>query len=104
MSACTPLIMGGNVARDGHPVEQQVRSSAPDTMRDTEWTMNDADTLEVGDEDLTVTVVALEDELAVVAVGGEIDIKTAGTLWHPLDTLVDNGRRHLVLDLGAVTF
>jgi anti-sigma B factor antagonist len=66
--------------------------------------MTEISALEVGDEDLSVSVRNLEHDVAVVSVRGEIDIATAPTLRHPLITLVENGRHHLVLDLSGVGF
>jgi stage II sporulation protein AA (anti-sigma F factor antagonist) len=69
-----------------------------------EWDMQEMAGLEVGDEELSVTVTTVDSQVAVVGVAGEIDIATAPTLRHPLTALVENGCRHLVLDFTEVGF
>jgi anti-sigma B factor antagonist len=54
--------------------------------------------------DLTVNVRQAQDAFAVIAVGGAIDYDSAGALHDQLVALVDEGRRHLVLDMSQVGF
>ncbi len=53
---------------------------------------------------MTVTVVRRDETSVVVAVAGEIDVRTAGELRALLTGLADDGRIHLVADFAAVRF
>ncbi|GAA4635619.1 anti-sigma factor antagonist BldG [Actinoallomurus vinaceus] len=53
---------------------------------------------------MAATVVRRDGAVAVVAVGGEIDVQTAGRLRADLLTLIDGGHIHLVVDFEAVRF
>lgn len=53
---------------------------------------------------MAATVVRRDATSAVVAVGGEIDVRTAGELRAVLIDLADEGRVHLVADFAAVRF
>lgn len=53
---------------------------------------------------LTVEVSLPRSEVAVVALGGELDVDTATELHYQLANQLHHGRRHLVLDLGDVPF
>ncbi len=53
---------------------------------------------------LSVDVVVREPDVAVVSVGGDLDIDTATELHYQLANQITHGRRHLVLDLSAVPF
>ncbi len=50
--------------------------------------------------------IAVDDRPAatVVAIGGELDLNTAPELLQALTRLVDDGRRHLIVDLSRLTF
>ncbi|MGW7002095.1 STAS domain-containing protein [Streptomyces sp. NPDC054933] len=53
---------------------------------------------------LSVDVVVCQPELAVVTIGGDLDIDTTTELHYQLANQISYGRRHLVLDLSAVPF
>ncbi|QMU77084.1 STAS domain-containing protein [Streptacidiphilus sp. PB12-B1b] len=54
--------------------------------------------------DLTATVQQAQGTHAVVAVGGSMDFDSAGSLHDVLVELIDEGRRHLVLEMSQVGF
>ncbi|MET9323349.1 STAS domain-containing protein [Streptomyces sp. NPDC003038] len=53
---------------------------------------------------LTLTTSSTDGRLAVLSVGGHIDIETAPTLRGSALALIAQGHSHLVLDLAQVTF
>jgi anti-sigma B factor antagonist len=59
---------------------------------------------QMGGRAMAATVVRRYGAVAVVAIGGEIDVQTAGRLRADLLRLADSGHIHLVVDFGAVSF
>ncbi|PWI42852.1 STAS domain-containing protein [Streptomyces sp. ICBB 8177] len=53
---------------------------------------------------LVVEVAVPESWLAVVRIGGELDVDTATKLHHQLANQIAHGRKHLVLDMEEVPF
>ncbi|GHB68413.1 anti-sigma factor antagonist [Streptomyces cirratus] len=54
--------------------------------------------------DFSLTAQHTEGDLALAHVAGELDIATAPRLRAQALALIEQGHRHLILDLGAVTF
>ncbi|MER7079135.1 anti-sigma B factor antagonist [Saccharopolyspora kobensis] len=54
--------------------------------------------------DFSVTSTRLPDDVALIAVSGEIDVYTAPALREQLVDAVDDGARRLIVDLGQVDF
>ncbi|MFF4369263.1 STAS domain-containing protein [Streptomyces sp. NPDC001594] len=54
--------------------------------------------------DFRLTTQHTEGDLALAHVSGELDIATAPHLRAQALALIEQGHRHLILDLGAVTF
>ena len=57
-----------------------------------------------GGRELTTTVVRRDGASAVVEIGGEIDVHTAGELRTVLLSLADEGHTHIVADFSGVRF
>ena len=55
-------------------------------------------------ETLDVEVEIVDPGTAILVVGGELDVDTATLLHHHMANQFLHGRRHLVLDLSALTF
>ncbi|MCQ4041079.1 STAS domain-containing protein [Streptantibioticus rubrisoli] len=53
---------------------------------------------------LSVDVVVRQPDVAVVSIGGDLDMDTATELHYQLANQIAHGRRNLVLDLSAVPF
>ncbi|MGC5038223.1 MULTISPECIES: STAS domain-containing protein [unclassified Streptomyces] len=53
---------------------------------------------------LDMTVHHISDRIAVVAVAGDVDLHTAVSLRAYVSVLLDQGARHLVLDLAGVDY
>ena len=51
-----------------------------------------------------LTSAQLEDGVSVVSLRGDLDLEQTPKVDHELDTLQDNGARHLILDLLDVPF
>ncbi|MFF8606808.1 STAS domain-containing protein [Streptomyces sp. NPDC015346] len=58
----------------------------------------------VREENLDVEVEVRDAVTAILTVGGELDIETATFLHHHVANQFLHGRRHLVLDLSALSF
>ncbi|GGT78590.1 MULTISPECIES: STAS domain-containing protein [Streptomyces] len=58
----------------------------------------------VREENLDVEVKVCDAVTAILTVGGELDIETATFLHHHVANQFLHGRRHLVLDLSALSF
>ncbi|MFD8205813.1 STAS domain-containing protein [Streptomyces sp. NPDC059695] len=56
------------------------------------------------EQNLDVDVEVRDARTAVLAIGGELDMETAGRLDHHLSEQFGQGRHHLVLDLSALGF
>ncbi|WP_269856114.1 STAS domain-containing protein [Streptomyces sp. RPT161] len=53
---------------------------------------------------LSIDVAVRQPDVAVVSVGGDLDVDTATELHYQLANQIAHGRRNLVLDLSAVPF
>ncbi|GAA3398572.1 STAS domain-containing protein [Streptomyces roseoviridis] len=58
----------------------------------------------VHEENLDIDVKVWDAETAILTVGGEMDVDTATFLHHHVANQFLHGRRHLVLDLSALSF
>ncbi|MER7515522.1 STAS domain-containing protein [Streptomyces sp. NPDC126499] len=56
------------------------------------------------EENLDIDVTVWDDVTAVLTVGGEMDVDTATFVHHHVANQFLHGRRHLVLDLSALSF
>ncbi|MEU9273096.1 STAS domain-containing protein [Streptomyces sp. NPDC048251] len=55
-------------------------------------------------DDLILTITHTDGHLAILSVGGEIDIQTAPALREEALAVITQGHPHLILDLTGVTF
>ncbi|MDD2485310.1 MAG: STAS domain-containing protein [bacterium] len=54
--------------------------------------------------DIKVEVISVDEVIAVVEIGGEMDVFTSPAIKKKVTEVIDSGRRFIIMDLGGVTY